>query len=114
MKLLWWRRTPEDPRPEVRVDDVLDTLLRGVLSDLHRNPVRVNHVIERKTPPRPTVIQPVFRNQLGQEYRTIPINATLRHTVPVYFPLAWVTGKEEDNSVQCGLELELFYEPERR
>lgn len=38
-----------------------------------------------------------------------PINCDNRYTVPVYFPLAWLTGNPAD-AQQCAIQLELNYE----
>jgi hypothetical protein len=69
----------------------------------------IRHVIEHKPRPRPTTITPVIMNQEGQQFRVPPINCDSRHTVPVYFPLAWLTGNPSD-AQQCSIALELNYE----
>lgn len=90
--------------------DGLSRMLHGIV--IEKMPeIQVKHVIERKIPPRPTVIQAVMRGVNGQEYRTDPINATLRHTVPVYFPLHVLTGNQQDVGTHCMLTLELHYDP---
>lgn len=74
--------------------------------------IRVKHVIEHKPKPRPTVIQPIISGGDGREMRTPPINCEMRHSVPVYFPMSWLTGRDEDISKQCALRLELHYDPQ--
>lgn len=74
----------------------------------------IRHIIERKIPPRPTVIQVVIRMPNGREYITNPINANLRHTIPVSFPLEVITGRNSDLGSYCELRLKLHYNPEIR
>ena len=69
----------------------------------------IKHIIEHKPRPRPTIITPVIINQEGQQFRVMPINCDQRYTVPVYFPLAWLTGNPAD-AQQCSIQLELNYE----
>lgn len=68
----------------------------------------ITHVVRHEPRPRPTLIQPIILNQEGQEFRTMPINCDGRWTIPVYFPLAWLTGKPSD-AQQCSIRLELRY-----
>lgn len=98
MRLRFWRREPSAP-PHIPVDAMLHV----------KQLPEVTHRIVRDMPPRPTMIQPIILNHEGQEYRTTPINCSYRHTVPVYFPLSWVTGRSADMAHQMGFRLDLDY-----
>lgn len=73
-------------------------------------PVEVKHTIERKAPPRPTMITFSVHDDEGRRFSLPPMDLSYRHGAPVQFPLAWVSGNPADNQ-RVEIYAELHYDP---
>lgn len=64
----------------------------------------VNHTIEYAPKPRPTRIHFSTTNDEGQRWQMPPVTITGQAILPLYMPLAFLTGRPEDNAKQIKLE----------
>lgn len=98
-----------DTRPPIEEINELIGKLSGVQ-------LRIRHdhtVTNTEKIPRPTSV--VFSvsdaNGDGQWWRLPPMNLSYQTSVPVHFPLVWLTGRTEDNGRTVEMRADLQYDP---
>lgn len=106
------RRPRFRSRKHTDLNSILTGVLNAILDDLRANPVTINHQVTRSLPPRPTQLSVLIRDNDGREWRSPPIDASFKHSVPFCFPLSWVTGFPADAGKQCSVQLDLLYDPQ--
>lgn len=69
----------------------------------------VTHKVEYKPKPRPDQLTFRVTNDNGEQWVLNPVNLGGQTYHPIYFPLAFLTGRPEDNGRQAKLEMNLYY-----
>ena len=98
MKLRLWRRRP------ISVSVSLDSTRFQVAHSM-----TVTH--EHKPRPMPTRVWAVVVNNAGERWQISPASVYGRNVALPAFPLAWLTGRAEDNAAgQVRVELQFDYD----
>jgi hypothetical protein len=87
-----------------------------LVDQIKRTPIRFSHdctVTHIRKIPRPTMMRFWVKDpgSDGREFCTPPIDLSFKTSTPIYFPLVWVTGRQEDNGRQVEIRTELHYDP---
>jgi hypothetical protein len=98
----------EDKEPPKRfLDAAVEAFLTGATSIQHN--VKVSHEIRYAPKPRPNLLYFEISNKAGERWQVAPIHISGQHLIPVYFPLGFITGRDEDHREQVGIMGRLEY-----
>lgn len=91
---------------------VATVLAKEIVACLHRHPFHVKHEIIRNVP-KPAGMTMVFMDSMGRNYN-IYIDMSYKSNLKTAIPVSFITGRDEDISLQAWVRIDLHYDPAGR
>lgn len=100
-------------KPARMSNEEIATAINRIITDLRKNPIKVDHTVSRNIP-RPTRMWFVVENNEGRRYQTISVDLSYKNGIPVTIPVSWLYPDAPASAGVVTLTAMLEYDPKDR